>query len=47
MGLLTTMDESNAANALQSVKEHEDRLASLETATLLGVCVLVADNLKG
>jgi hypothetical protein len=30
MGLLTTMDESNVANALQSVKELKGRLVSLE-----------------
>jgi hypothetical protein len=30
MGLLSAMDESNAKNALQSVKELEGRLASLE-----------------
>jgi hypothetical protein len=30
MGLLTMMDESNIVNALQSVKELEGRLVSLE-----------------
>jgi hypothetical protein len=30
MGLLSAMDESNAENALQSVKEPEGRLVSLE-----------------
>jgi hypothetical protein len=40
MGLLLTMDKSNAKNALQSVKELEGRIDSLEPSVLLGVCVL-------
>jgi hypothetical protein len=43
MGLLSAMDESNTENALQTVKELEGRLVSLETAVLLGVFVLKAE----
>jgi hypothetical protein len=42
MGLLSTMDESNVENALQSVKELKGRLSSLEECRPLWGVVLKA-----